>query len=66
MVVNIFKYLISADLPQRQLNYPLSMRERARVRGKSRKILHSYSPHPAFGHLLPQGEGNWEINSNQA
>jgi len=40
-------------------NSSLSMRERARVRGKWR-ILFSVPPHPAFGHLLPQGEGTCE------
>jgi len=35
------------------LNCPLSMRERARVRGEWSQN----TPHPAFGHLLPHGEG---------
>jgi len=37
--------------------YPLSLRERARVRGKSGASSVLLPPHPAFGHLLPRGEG---------
>jgi len=33
------------------------LRERARVRGKRLDIFALLSPHPAFGHLLPHGEG---------
>jgi len=33
------------------------MRERARVRGKNRVSSVLLPPHPAFGHLLPRGEG---------
>jgi hypothetical protein len=33
------------------------MRERARVRGQSWISMALLPPHPAFGHLLPQGEG---------
>jgi len=37
--------------------YPLSLRERARVRGESRSSSVLLPPHPAFGYLLPRGEG---------
>jgi len=33
------------------------MRERARVRGAELDYVAPLPPHPAFGHLLPQGEG---------
>jgi hypothetical protein len=33
------------------------MRERARVRGK----LHYLTPHPVYDHLLPPGEGTYEV-----
>jgi len=36
---------------------PLSMRERARVRGECKASSVPLPPHPAFGHLLPRGEG---------
>ena len=37
---------------------PLSLRERVRVRGECSVYAASFPPHPAFGHLLPQGEGS--------
>jgi len=33
------------------------MRERVRVRGEMLDIVAPLLPHPAFGHLLPGGEG---------
>ncbi len=37
--------------------HPLSLRERARVRGESRTARLLLPPHPAFGHLLPDAHG---------
>jgi hypothetical protein len=48
---------INTNLLLWQLNSPLSLRERARVRGQSWVYVAPLPPHPAFGHLLPQGEG---------
>jgi hypothetical protein len=44
-------------VPFVDINCPLSLRERARVRGQSWIYMAQLPPHPAFGHLLPQGEG---------
>ncbi|MDD2736867.1 MAG: CHAT domain-containing protein [Desulfuromonadaceae bacterium] len=42
---------------------PLSPRERARVRGDGAIYGTVAPPHPAFGHLLPQGEGISRISA---
>jgi hydrogenase maturation protein HypF len=50
-----YKILNHSNLPSRRINNPLSLRERSRVRGK--ELPYMLPPHPACGHLLPQGEG---------
>ncbi len=42
----------------RRLHNPLSLRERGRVRGTELIKTSLLPPHPAFGHLLPHGEGS--------
>jgi hypothetical protein len=42
--------------------HSLSLRERARVRGKRLIFKTLLPPQPAFGHLLPHGEGKFLIS----